>query len=161
MFSGRANQLARFENAHYLPQTSFICYSESHAMMGSNDGLVFAHREWGSVVPQFESVMVLKIQQDFCDIIHPVLKVRESSQDTGKGLWGLCSEPESIKVANRAFMCLFTQPSWIEHLLLPGNEARRWGYRDEQRETFWRSQGLRQINTEGAEYSETTKAQKQ
>lgn len=58
--------------AHYLSQSSFIFYSESQA--GCNVGLVFGHKEGGSVFPWFESGTVLETQQDFHDVPNPVLK---------------------------------------------------------------------------------------
>lgn len=51
---------------------------------GCDDGLTFEHNNWGTL--SSVQVGVLEIQQNFskfCDIIHSVLKGKDSVQDTG------------------------------------------------------------------------------
>lgn len=92
------------------------------------------------------------MQQDFCDVTHPVLKGRESTQDTGRS----CAQKDSIKGANRhSCVCSFG-PRRLSFYNAPGKAAGWWEHRDEQRAIFLRAQGS-QINPEGDEDADTSK----
>ena len=67
-------------NAHSLPQSSSTFYAEYPA--GCDDGLIFEHSNWGTLLPQFKSGCW---KFSVCDIIRPVLKGKDSVQDTDRG----------------------------------------------------------------------------